>query len=42
LCPDCCKNRRPFLTDLFLEPRAEILKKFRWFFDPNDDIKKSF
>ena len=31
-----------FWSNLFLEARAEILKKFRWFFGPNDDIKKSF
>ena len=26
-----------FWSDLFLEARAEILKKFRWYFGPNDD-----
>ena len=28
--------------DLYLEARAEIHKKIRCFFGPNDDTKKSF
>ena len=32
-----------FLFGLFLEAMAEtLLKKFRWFFGPNNDSKKSF
>ena len=32
----------PQLVILFLEARAEILKKISLFFCPNHDIKKSF
>ena len=46
---ECNKERGPIDQlyielgfELFLEARAEILKKFRWFFGLNDDIKKSF
>ena len=27
---------------LFLEARAEIQEKIRWYFGPNDDTKKTF
>ena len=34
--------REFFWFDLFLEARAEILKKFRWFFGQFEDTKKTF
>ena len=34
--------RNFFWFDLFLGARAEILKKFRWYFGQNDDTKRTF